>query len=206
MIARNNKRMIIINIVLFILLLHVAALCYVMIDASFSISIFGMGKYLRLSDIDSCIMFTKEQYFIMILAVCSCGFITLLTNYIYLLFVNRKSPKQPALNTKNKKHLVLCCACIFILNTAIVLMVCLICRHQIIESVMNDQITKDQIPRGLLSYYLYLLYLIPIFAVELILMIIYILKKQAVNSAYNVLFVTFIPYFFPILLLNPHLL
>ena len=201
----HHKKIAILNAFLIFIFSFIVRIFYIEIDLSFDVSIMGRGKYLSLSNIDSCILFTKQQYYKMICVICLCAFVAMLTNYIYLLMLTKKNMQQSTLSANNKKRMILNCVAIFVINTAIVLIMCFVCRHQINGYVMSNHVTMDQIPIKLRSYYLNLLYLLIVFLGEWILVIYHVLKKHVGVLEYSTLFITFTSFFLPMILMNPYL-
>lgn len=196
--------LVIINILLLIPIIFAIFYDYVVIDASFGISIFGAGKYLSLTDNESRIQFVKNQYYKLIISICIYAFILMITNYVYVLIHIIKQKSDKIIDEKHRSIYLIGIISI-VLNTAVALIVSMICVHQINDCVSSDILYSEQIPKLLCSCYQVLIYLIPIFLSELIFIIVLALKKHTNVLGANLLFSALLPLFMPFLILCPYI-
>lgn len=198
------KKLIIMNSLLLFPILFEIFRVYVVIDSSWGISIFGAGKYFYLSDNESRVQFVKNQCYKLMISICICAFILIITNYVYVLIhiIKQKSDKKI-----DKKHrsVYLTGIISIVINTLVALIVSMICVHQINDCVSSDILYREQIPKLLCSCYQVLIYLIPIFLAELIFIIVLALKKHTNVLGANLLFSALLPLFMPLLILCPYI-
>lgn len=198
------KKLIVVNVLLLFPIIFEIFRVYVVIDSSLDISIFGAGKYIYFSDNESRIQFVKYQYYKLMISICICAFILMITNYVYVLIHIIKQKSDKKIDEKHRS-VYLTGIISIVLNMVVVLIVSMICVHQINDCVSSDILYSEQIPKLLCSCYQVLIYLIPIFLAELIFIIVVAIKKHTNVLGANLLFSALLPFFMPLLILCPYI-
>ncbi len=200
---RRSLNLTILNASVIMILFILVYVIYVSVDASFDISVFGRGEYLKYSDTSGCISFFKSQYYKLTLAVCIAALILLLVNYIYFAATDKKIKVPMSFDKKASMIIIAVIIIMFVINAAVVSAFCLTYLHQIGEYAQREFTSRERIYSDVREYYHNLLWLVPIFLAELVAEITVVVKKKMKSTAALVFYIAYVPFFSALFLLHP---